>query len=245
MDALFQGLPFWRNNDSEGMTLRIINVSDKIFPPYEFNGLPCTADHLTGTDKQQFDSLIRNIEKALMGERNVLRLRITATLERGALEEAHPSEEFIEKLPEAKKEFFHRRGKYQKSRHYACYELGDIRQAMLHPTKIGAGLRWDRWNKLGKETPVSVYGLDAKSHKALRGRGTKQDFYSLVSRIKEHISDLKQIDGDIFSKQTILALGDIHFIMASLIKGGVYNRESSKNKKKDKSDDSPIDLSNP
>lgn len=245
MDALFRGQPFWRNNDSEKMTLRIINMSDKIFPPYEFNGLPCTADQLTGTDKQQFESLIKNIEQALTGERHVLRLRISVTLEKDILEEVHPSQEFIEKLPEAQKESLHRRGKYQKTRYYAFYRLGDIRQAMLHPTKIGAGLRWDRWNKLGKETPVSVYGHDAVSHTAVRGRGTNQDFYSLISNIKEHVSDLKRFNGDIFSKESVLAFGDIHFIIANLIKGGVFNGESSKKRRKVTRDENPIDVSNP
>ncbi len=188
IDALFQGLPFWRNNqESDAMTLSIINLSDKVFPPYEFSGLPCAADQLTGTNKFQFDSLIRNIEKALIGERRLLRLFITAALEIGRLEEVHPSEEFIEKLPEAKKEFLHRRGKYQKSRHYAFYRLGDIRQAMLHPTKIGAGLRWDRWNKLGTDIPVSVYGLDSKSHRAIRAGLTHEDNHSHLSRYPHRI----------------------------------------------------------
>lgn len=238
MDALFQGLPFWRNNDSEEMKLNIINISDNVLPAYEFNDLPRTADQLVGTDRYQFESLIKNIEHALIGERHVLRLRIIATLGKDILEKVHPSQEFIEKLPEAKKAYLHRQGKYQKTRHYAFYKLGDIRQAMLHPTKIGAGLRWDLWNKPGKKIPVSVYGLDIESRTALRGRGTKQDFYSLLRNIKEYIVKLEKFDGDIFSQEAIMALGEIHFIMANLIKGGVFNRESSKSKKKDKANES-------
>ena len=247
MDALFQGLPFWRNNDAESMSLSIINISDKTLPPYIFEGLPSSADRLSGTDKSQFDQLIQSIAQALSGQRNKLRLRIIATLEKDILEEVYPSQEFIEQLPESQKEFLHRQKKYQKTRHYAFYKLGDIQQAMLHSTKIGAGLRWDTWNKAGKAVPVSAYGLDAKAHNAVRGRGSRQDFYSLLANIKEHIELLKSFDGDIFSEENVKILGNIHFIMACLIKGGVYNRESTKKKAKTsaKITSEEIDLSNP
>ncbi|WP_067516656.1 type I-F CRISPR-associated protein Cas7f/Csy3 [Endozoicomonas ascidiicola] len=245
MDALFQAVPFWRNKDAESMTLRVMNISDSILPPYVFTNLPCSIDELIGSDKQQLDSLIKNIESALTGKRNFLRLRVIAELKKDILEEVHPSQQFIEKLPEAKKEYLHRQGRYQKSRQYVSYNLGNFRQAMLRPTKIGAGLRPDRWNDVAKEVPVSVYGLDPESHAAIRGRGTKNDFYTLISNIKKHIETLRAFDGDMFNDESILTLGNIHFIMANLIKGGVYNRESSKTKNKGEPDECPIDLSNP
>ena len=243
IDALFQGLPFWRNNDGEALSLSIINISDKILPPYLFKGLPARADTLTNSNKAQFYSLVETIAQALSGKRDRLRLRVIATLEKDALEEVFPSEEFIEKLSESKKEYLHRQKRYQKAREYAFYKIGDIQQAMLHPTKIGAGLRWDRWCKSGIETPVSVYGLIAKGRATSRGRGTKQDFYSLLSNIRDHITTLQEFDGNIFAQESIEALGEIHFIMANLIKGGVYNRESPKKKTKTTSEE--IDLSNP
>ena len=245
MDALFQGLPFWRNNDGESMTLQIINISDKILPHYQFTGLPCSGGDLTATNKNQFDGLIKNIEQALRGVRSVLRLRVIASLEKGMLEEVHPSEQFIEKIPEGKKAHLHRLGKYQKTRHYAFYQLGAIRQAMLHNTKIGAGLRPDRWNQAEKEIPLSVYGLDGKEHQAIRGRGTNQDFYSLIKNIEEYITLLHQFEGTMLSDTSVRDMADIHFIMGNLLKGGVFNKESTKSKKKNTSEDDPIDLSNP
>ena len=244
MAALFQGLPFWRNNDAESMSLFILNISDKTLPPYLFRGFPTQAEALSGTNKSQFDSLVLLINQALSGQRKKLRLRVMATLEKDILEEVYPSQQFIEKLPAAKKEFFHRQGKYQKSREYAFYKLGSIQQAMLHPTKIGAGLRWDHWNKSGIAVPISAYSLDAKKHQALRGRGSKQDFYSLMMNIKNHITTLRAFDGDIFTEESVSILGDIHFIMANIIKGGVFNRESSKKKSNDEASDE-VDLSNP
>ena len=247
MDALFQGLPFWRNNDAESLSLSIINISEKNLSPYIFDGLPSRADTLSGANKKQFDQLIRSIAHALSGQSDKLRLRIIASLEKDILEAVHPSEEFIEQLPESQKEFLHRQKKYKKTRHYAFYRVGDIQQAILHSTKIGAGLRWDIWNQAGKPVPVSAYGLDAKAHNALRGRGTQQDFYSLLANIKEHINLLQSFDGDMFSEENVKQLGDIHFVMACLMKGGVYNRESGK--KKTKTDaitaSEEIDLSNP
>ena len=248
MDALFQGLPFWKNNDAESMSLSIMDISDKTLPPYTFEGLPCRADSLTGTKKSQFDQLILNIAQALSRQRDKLRLRVIATLEKDILEEVHPSQEFIEQLSESQKKYLHRQNKYQKTRHYAFYKLGDIQQAILHSTKIAAGLRWDLWNKAGKAVPVSVYSLDPKAHNALRGRGSQQDFYSLLSKIKEHIELLKSFEGDMFSEEIGLILCDIHFIMACLIKGGVYNRESSKAKKSKATESTSadeIDVSNP
>lgn len=247
MDALFQGLPFWRNNDAESMSLSIMNISDKTLPPYTFEELPCTADSLTGINKSQFDQLIQSIALALSGQRDRLRLRVIATLEKDILEEVYPSQEFIEQLSESQKEYLHRQKKYQKTRHYAFYKLGDIQQAMLHSTKIGAGLRWDLWNKAGKAVPVGAYSLDAKAHNALRGRGSQQDFYSLLRKIKEHIALLESFDGDVFSEESMKVLGDIHFIMACLIKGGLFPRESPKKKDKTsaKTTSEEIDLNNP
>lgn len=247
MDALFQGLPFWRNNDAESMSLSIVNISDKTIPPYSFEGLPCIADSLIGTNKSQFDQLIQSIAQALSGQRDKLRLRVIATLEKDILEEVYPSQEFIEQLSESQKERLHRQKKYQKTRHYAFYKLGDIRQAMLHSTKIAAGLRWDLWNKAGKAVPVGVYSLDAKAHNALRGRGSRQDFYSLLRKINEHITLLESFDGDVFSEEGVKILGDIHFIMACLIKGGVYNGEGHKTKDRTsaKTTSEEIDLNNP
>ena len=247
MDALFQGLPFWRNNDAESMSLSIINISDKFSLHIPLKVCQIVLTGYQGQSKCQFDQLIQPIAQALSGQRDKLRLRIIATLEKDILEEVYPSQEFIEQLPESQKEFLHRQKKYQKTRHYAFYKLGDIQQAMMHSTKIGAGLRWDIWNRVGKSVPVSAYGLDAKAHNAVRGRGSKRDFYSLLANIKEHIELLESFSDDIFSEESVKRLGDIHFIMACLIKGGVYNRESTKKKAKAaaKTTSEEIDLNNP
>lgn len=248
MKALFMGLPFWRNNDGEDMSLSIINISDKIFPPYLFQGLPASVEMLKDTNMSQFYSLVKAVSQALSGEREKLRLHVTATLEKMALEEVHPSEKFIQQLPDSKKEYLHRKKQYQKAREYAYYKLGNIRQAMINSTKIGAGLRWDLWNRAGIATPVSVYGLYVKGRSTLRGRGSRQDFYYLLSNIKSHIETLKKFNGDMFTEESIKALAEIHYIMACLIKGGIYNKESAKTKKSKATESSSadgIDLSNP
>ncbi|UYM17673.1 type I-F CRISPR-associated protein Cas7f/Csy3 [Endozoicomonas euniceicola] len=247
MDALFQGLPFWRNNDSEAMSITITNISDKILPPYRFGNLPCEANYLADTDKAQFDSLVSNIARALTGQRKILRLRISASLQKDILEEIHPSEEFVQKFPDWLKEKHHQQKKYQKSRYYAFYRLGDIRQAMLNSTKISAGLRWDLWNNSKDIVPVSVYGLNTRTHQALRGRGSNQDFYSLLRKVESFNKTLNEFNGNMLSEENINKFGDIHFVMANLIKGGVYSRDSSKNKKQNSlnSSEEKLMLTNP
>ena len=228
MDSLFLGLPFWRNNDSEEMALTITNISDSILPPFRFCGLPCTVDTLSSTSKLQLQRLTENIASALCGNRSVLRLKIIVSMRKDILEEVYPSQVFTEKLSSSKKEYLHRKKLFRKSREYACYELEGLNQAMIHSTKINAGLRIDRWNDCGKIISVSAYGLDPMSKQALRGRGTKNDIYSILSKIDNHIKVLGSFDGDIFSHKNVDLLTDVHFLMANLIKGGLFSRESSK-----------------
>lgn len=240
IESILLGLPFWRNNDAERMSITVQNISDKT-PNYIFDDLPCAASNLSDEMRDNFDELTELVASTLSGERPRLRLRVSALLRKDILEELHPSQEFVQRPTSHKKEFLHKLKKYQNTRQYAVYKHGEVQQALLTSTKINAGMRRDLWISSGDVVAASNYGFNPRERIALRTKSNKKDFFSLIKNINDHIKLLNKLDSDVFAAENKHCLNDIHFIMAILIKGGVFNRETSKNK----SDSSEINLSNP
>ncbi len=136
------------------------------------------------------------IAEGLAGSRHTL-LQVTAFVRAGAGQEVFPSQELI--LDKAKS-----------SKSKTLYEVGGI--AGMHSQKLGNALRSiDTWYKGAAENgPIAVepYGSVTTQGKAYRQPKQKDDFYSLFDNwlVKDVQPDVEQQ----------------HFVMATLIRGGVF-----------------------
>ncbi|MDP1528090.1 MAG: type I-F CRISPR-associated protein Csy3 [Rhodoferax sp.] len=144
------------------------------------------------------------LEQGLGGSKYVL-LQVTAYVRVGAGQEAFPSQELILDKDKA--------GKSK-----TLYAVNGI--AAMHSQKIGNAIRTiDTWypneDGLGQATPIAVepYGSVTSQGKAYRQPKVKMDFYSLLDAwvLKDQAPELEQQ----------------HFVMANLVRGGVFG-ESGK-----------------
>ena len=142
------------------------------------------------------DALGGVIAEALAGTRHLL-LGVTAFVRMGAGQEVFPSQELILDKSASKKS-------------KTLYRVNDI--AGMHSQKLGNALRTiDTWHDdaltLG---PIAVepYGSVTTLGKAFRKPTDKRDFYSLL-------------DGWLI-KDKVPTVDDQHFVMATLIRGGVF-----------------------
>ena len=101
-----------------------------------------------------------------------------------------------------------------------------LMQASMHSQKIGAALRHiDIWhNSEEHKEPIAVnpYGGVQETSAVLRDPKSKRSFYGLRARAADLIEDLEAAN----SPEEIS--GDAHFVMANLIRGGVFGSSSKK-----------------
>ncbi len=156
-----------------------------------------------------FDVLAEKIARALSGEDLPLRFQVTGAGNLGFGQEVYPSQEFTEA----------KGGKV-----LAGKPCGDGKQAMMHSQKIGNAIRTiDTWHSKAEAygaIAVEPYGVVQQRAEAVRLPSSHQDLYSFLLRIDELTEQLQDNDMS----------GDIHYVMACLIRGGVYSGESKKNK---------------
>lgn len=152
----------------------------------------------SGDNDEGLKALAAQIEAGLAGEQHVL-LEVTAFARVGAGQEVFPSQELILD-----------KGKGDKSR--TLYQISGI--AGLHSQKVGNALRTiDTWYPVGGDMPlgpiaVEPYGSVTTQGKAYRQPKDKADFYSLLDNWV--LKDKEPTEGD------------QHFVMATLIRGGVF-----------------------
>lgn len=135
------------------------------------------------------------IAEALSGQKNYLLLEIEACAQIGTALEVYPSEELILD-----------KGQGKKSK--VLFAVDGI--AAMHSQKIGNAIRTiDDWYPDYSQFPIAVepYGAVTTLGKAFRTPGNKKDFYTLF--------DNYMMDKSILPE-------DEHYIMAVLIRGGVF-----------------------
>jgi len=96
-----------------------------------------------------------------------------------------------------------------------------IQQASMHSQKIGAALRHiDVWHGDASYGAIAVnpYGGVQETSAVLRNKG-KRSFYDLRRKPEELFAALEKTEGEI--------PGDIHFLMANLVRGGVFGSAKS------------------
>ena len=152
------------------------------------------------TEAKDLDELGEAIAAGLAGSQHVL-LRITAFVRQGAGQEVFPSQELILDKDSA--------GKSK-----TLYHVDGV--AAIHSQKIGNAIRTiDTWYEGAEELgPIAVepYGSVTTQGKAYRQPKQKLDFYTLLDSwlLKDQVPPVEQQ----------------HFVMAVLIRGGVFGDAS-------------------
>jgi len=198
---LANGRFLWRNRiGAEQISIHISQLKDGTSAKqWLFDAQAYSLHDLAVTaDSHELSELATLIAEGLAGNTHVL-LQISAFVRVGAGQEVFPSQELILE-----------RGRGDKSK--TLYHVNHV--AAIHSQKIGNALRTiDTWYKGADENgPIAVepYGSVTVQGKAWRQPKEKQDFYNLFDGwiVKDNIPPLEQQ----------------HYVIATLIRGGVFGK---------------------
>lgn len=196
---LANGHFLWRNRIGAEQVEVTVALIEKGMPTqsWTFDALQLSLRNFdAGTAQADRDELATLIAEGLAGLRHVL-LRITTFVRLGEGQEVFPSQELILD-----------RGRGDKSK--TLYSVADV--AAIHSQKLGNAIRAvDDWYEGAEEFgPIAVepYGSVTTQGKAYRQPKKKLDFYNLLD--------------DWLLKDKVPAIEQQHFVMAVLIRGGVF-----------------------
>lgn len=202
---LANGRFLWRNRlgaEEIAVIVRLLEHGAEAHK-WEFDALSYSTRGFDKGDQEKVGLLAEAIEQGLAGDRFVL-LEVVAYARMGDGQEVFPSQELILDRSNAK-------GGKSKT----LYCVGEV--AAMHSQKLGNALRTiDTWypdaasERLG---PIAVepYGSVTSQGKAYRQPKQKLDFYNLLD--------------DWMLKDKEPALEQQHFVMATLIRGGVFGEK--------------------
>lgn len=209
---LANGRFLWRNRiGAEQVEVQVAHLKDgKPTTQWTFQALDHSMRELSAPSSEANDvsALAAVIESGLAGTSHVL-LRITAFVRVGAGQEVFPSQELI--LDQSQTRTVNGKS-IKKSKTLYSVKVGDQDIAAIHTQKIGNALRTiDTWYPDAAENgPIAVepYGSVTTQGKAYRQPKDKVDFYNLLDNwvIKDKAPDLEQQ----------------HFVVATLVRGGVF-----------------------
>lgn len=201
---LANGRFLWRNRaGAESVDVTVEQMQDgKAVNAWSFDALTLNTRAVAAINNQTkgLDELGQAIAAGLAGTAHVL-LRVTAFVRQGAGQEVFPSQELILD-----------KGSAGKSK--TLYHVDGV--AAIHSQKIGNAIRTiDTWYEGADELgPIAVepYGSVTTQGKAYRQPRQKLDFYTLLDNwlLKDQVPPVKQQ----------------HFVMAVLIRGGVFGDAS-------------------
>lgn len=150
--------------------------------------------------------LTKAIESGLSGDEYVL-FDIAAFARIGAGQEIFPSQELV--LDKSS-------GKGAKSK--TLFQIGGV--AAMHSQKIGNALRtidsWYQESDEGRPIAVEPYGSVTSEGRAYRQPKEKRDFYNLF-------------DGWVVREASPERIGDKHYVIATLLRGGVFGESGKDN----------------
>lgn len=197
---LANGRFLWRNRlGAEQVSVDVAQLVDgRAAQSWTFDALSLSLRHFDAPTEAAaaLAELSTLIAEGLAGNRHVL-LQVTVFVRMGAGQEVFPSQELI--LDKAKT-----------AKSKTLYTVSSI--AGIHSQKIGNALRSiDDWYAGAEENgpiPVEPYGSVTTQGKAYRKPTDKVDFYSLLDNW--------------LLKDRIPATEHQHFVMATLIRGGVF-----------------------
>lgn len=203
---LANGRFLWRNRmGAEQIEIQVRQLAQgEAAQCWEFDALSFSLRDFAATTPA-LDTLAQAIEQGLRDITKHTLLEVIAYARIGDGQEVYPSQELI--LDKGDK-------KGQKSK--TLYKVGEV--AAMHSQKIGNALRTiDTWypqdDESGELGPIAVepYGSVTSQGKAYRQPKDKADFYNLL-------------DAWVL-KDKAPASGDQHFVMATLIRGGVFGEK--------------------
>lgn len=198
---LANGRFLWRNRQgAEDVQVEVALLKDgKAEKAWSFEALALNLRALDAINPE-VKALGAVIAEGLAGKRHVL-LQVTAFVRAGAGQEVFPSQELILD-----------KGSNGKSK--TLYDVDGV--AAMHSQKIGNAIRTiDTWYEgAGELGPIAVepYGSVTTQGKAYRQPKQKQDFYTLLDNW--------------LLKDQVPAAEQQHFVMAVLIRGGVFGDAS-------------------
>jgi len=219
----------WRNRfQSDSMTVTTSFDGRKItFNPFEVSlekpQSPTAMEAAMATGSaDDLKGLIDGIEYGLSNaERDAFTIKVlwNAAMQPG--QEVFPSQEYVR---EAKKD-------ENLSRIYAKlpkdFDGRRIDQASMHSQKIGAALRhidiWHGSNKHDEAIAVNPYGGVQETSDVLRDPKSKKSFYELRKKASQL---LETVENECPSDDSF---GDVHFVMANLVRGGVFGSKAEAN----------------
>jgi CRISPR-associated protein Csy3 len=200
---LANGRFLWRNRvGCENLEVRIQIISGSDDWSATFN---CNNYQNFASNDENIDYLTNKIATTLSGKQEYLLLKITAFAQVGQSQDVYPSEELVlDKSNNTK-------GKKSK----ILFAVDKV--AAMHSQKIGNAIRtidtwYSEYQKTQKPIAVDPYGAVTTLGKAFRNPKAKTDFFTLFDKFAQD----EEINED-----------DKHFVMAVLVRGGVFG-ESSK-----------------
>jgi CRISPR-associated protein Csy3 len=228
----------WRNRfQSDAMTVSVETDAGKlVFDPSHLSlDVPATRSDLLAALVQggaaELDGLLAGVAEGLSNDSHagfVVKVAWDAVME--PAQEVFPSQEYLrESLKKDRESKTHEDfGKPLKIlAQLPTYFAGrELMQASMHSQKIGAALRHiDIWHgSEAHEAPIAVnpYGGVQETSAVLRDPKSKRSFYDLRAKAEALISGLETptLDDEIS--------GDAHFVMANLIRGGVFGASGKK-----------------
>lgn len=219
----------WRNRfQSDEMTVRVETEAEGVlvFNPFKLQlNNPATMEDLAAAliegTQSILDKVIDGIATGLSNTDDhafIVKVAWSAAMEPG--QEIFPSQEY---LRDDKKDA-------QLSRVFAklpTFHGGrSIMQASMHSQKIGAALRhidiWHGSDEHGSPIAVNPYGGVQETSAVLRDPKSKRSFYDLRAKAEKLVLELEK------ATQPNEISDDAHFVMANLIRGGVFGASGTK-----------------
>lgn len=193
---------FWRNRvgvEALEVQVRVLNKNDEL--KWEFDSINISTQNFNNPSKE-INGLADKIAKTLSGENEFLLLEIDAYAQVGKSQDVYPSEELVLDKNNSKGE---------KSK--ILYHVGDV--AAMHSQKIGNAIRsidtwYDDYEKNQKPIAIDPYGAVTNLGIAYRNPKNKADFFTLFDK---------------FSQGKEIKEEEKHFVMAVLVRGGVFGEK--------------------
>lgn len=170
---------------------------------WQFDAYEYALNDFKATDSQDFNALVAAIQEGLNGK-GFEYFEIVTYAKVGLGQRLWPSQEMVMNIP-----------KGEKTRHlfhlYGC--------AAMHSEKIGNALRTiDTWYTDAENVgAIAIEPFGSVTSKAQAWRSSKNDFYSLFIRW--------------LNKDELVTAVDQHFVIAVLIRGGVFGGNDKKSEK--------------
>lgn len=194
----------WRNRVG-AQEIKIIVNHASLKEPLIFDAYDYPLKDTT-SDEQTLKVLTDLIKSGFVDDKSVL-LTIDAYTRLGQGQRVWPSQEMI--LNSAKGE---------KSRHLFSLQVNNKDVAAMHGEKIGNALRTiDDWYPKFNETqsPIAIEAYGSVTQRGVAYRSTKNDFKSLL---------IKWLNSE---DMNVIAEDEKHFVVAMLIRGGVFGEGES------------------